>query len=134
MADAVDIYFEQQSLRQEGKMDCGLHVFAKLADFSQEEILRDLPDAREGKTVGEWEAYLTAKLAPRGLKPKRYQPGECHPRPCAHLVIAGTPHWVYEAENGGIHDPSESAQFMPPRLLKLEHCGNLELTIALEQC
>jgi hypothetical protein len=132
MDDPIDIWFESQSLHQEGDMDCGVCVFGKLANLTREEILRGLQGAERGKEVHEWMSYLKEKLAPNGLKPKIYKRGESYPLPCAHLVIAWRPHWVYEAENGGIHDPSDSANDCPPRLLKLEQCGTPSLAIGLE--
>jgi hypothetical protein len=100
MDDPLNIWLEQQSLRQEGEMDCGLCVFGKLANLTRKEILDDMPDAANGKTVEEWETYLSKKLRPRKLKSVRYQVGEVYPLPCAHLVSAGRPHWISGGERG----------------------------------
>jgi hypothetical protein len=110
----------------------GFASSAKLADLTRQDILNDISDAAGGKKVDEWETYLRTKLAARGLKPRRYQVGEKHPLPCAHLVVAGRPHWVYQAENGGVHDPSDVAWHVPPRMLCVEDCGTRILTIALD--
>jgi hypothetical protein len=90
-------------LRQKGSMDCGVAVFGALANLSREEITGDMADAVNGKTVDEWKAYLATK----GFAVLQYAPGDTYPRPCAHLVgMHPYYHWIYEAEDEGIHDPS----------------------------
>jgi len=116
MDDLVDIYSERQRLRQEGDMDCGVSVFAELTGLSRQEILHDLPEAVNGLSADQAIAYLQGK----GIQVHIY-PSECqHPLPCAHLVQSGGGyHWVYQAVNGGIHDPSPSFECVPPRLVNL---------------
>jgi hypothetical protein len=124
----LDWWFQPQKLRQEGDMDCGVCVFGELANLTRDQILRDLPEAVNGKTVGEWKAYLAEK----GFEAVEYGPEEEHPLPCAHLVgiATGFHHWIYQAEDGGIHDPSPVFQHMPPKLIKLSEYNRV-LTIAI---
>jgi len=109
-------------------MDCGVCVFGALTGLSREEILHDLPDAAKGKTVDEWETYMRGK----GFDAVPYQPEEAYPLPCAHLVESGAGHhWIYQAADEGIHDPSPVFQHMPPKLLKLSAYRRRVLTIAV---
>ena len=98
-------------------MDCGVCVFGALTKLSRKEILSDMPDAANGKTVDQWEAYVNGK----GWEMARYQHGQPHALPCAHLheIIPGFYHWILQAEDGGIHDPNPSCQHCPPKMLKL---------------
>ena len=126
----LDNWLQPQMLRQEGDMDCGVAVFGALAELTREEILRDMPDAVNGKTVDEWKAYLSDK----GFAVFQYSPDEPCPLPCAHLV--GTPpnfcHWIYQAPDGGIHDPSPVFRYTPPKLINLSHYGGTKiLTITI---
>jgi hypothetical protein len=97
-------------------MDCGLHVFAELTGLSRAEILHDRPNAENGLTVEEWEAYLRAK----GYVVRRYQPHKSYPLPCAHLVFTGGGyHWIFQTDRG-VFDPSPVLQYMPaddPRMV-----------------
>lgn len=126
----LDWWFEGQMLHQETDMDCGLCVFGALAGLDRDEILAHMPDASSGKTLGEWDSYLQAK----GLKLIRFRPGEEHPLPCAHLheIVPGYYHWIYQATDGGIHDPSPTWTYYPPKLVKLSFY-DVVLTVALER-
>jgi hypothetical protein len=123
-------WFQSQMLRQEGEMDCGVCVFGKLVGLTRDEIIFDIPDAVKGITDKQWEAYFNAK----GLEMVRHHPGEEHPLPCAHLhqILPGVYHWIYQAEDGGIHDSSESCQHCPPKSLKLSSY-NVVLTITIKK-
>jgi hypothetical protein len=62
MTDAdLMAYFEPQSLRQEGPWDCGVEVFRKLAGVNREELLDALPDAINGVSASQAEAWLKTK-------------------------------------------------------------------------
>lgn len=100
-----------QSLRQEGDRDCSIPVFGKLTGASREEILRDLPNAAEGKVcVARWEDWLRSK----NFDVTRHDGRDEHYEiPCAHLVQPHSPHWIYEDENG-VLDPSPVFMCMPP--------------------
>jgi hypothetical protein len=113
----LEWWLESQMLRQESEMECGVHVFGALANLSRSEIVSDMPDAVNGKTLDQWEAYLNGK----GWEMTRHQPGEKHPQPCAHLhqIVPGYNHWVFQAEDGGIHDPNPACQHCPPKMLQL---------------
>ena len=115
-------------LHQEAEMDCGVCVFGALTGLSREAILADMPEAINGKTLDEWDSYLQTK----GLKMVRFCPGDVHPLPCAHLheILPGYYHWIYQAADGGIHDPSPSWRYYPPKLVKLSFY-NVILTVAL---
>jgi len=106
-------------------MDCGVAVFGALANLTRAEILRDMPEAAKGKTVDEWKAYLASK----DFDVSQYGPNDVFPLPCAHLV--GTHpsfcHWIYQAEDGGIHDPGPVNRFVPPKMLTLAHFGNVRI-------
>jgi hypothetical protein len=130
MEDPLDIWFEPQRLRQQGEMDCGVSVFAELANMSREEILNDIPEAMNGISVERWKAYFTGK----GFEVREYIPDDEYPSPCAHLVASGGGyHRVYQATNGGIHDPSPVFESTPPRTIKLKtHYAATLVTIALE--
>jgi hypothetical protein len=128
----ADWRFEPQMLRQEGDMDCGLSVIGALAKLNREEILHDMPEAVNGKTVDQWKAYLTE----RGIEVVQYGPKDDHPLPCAHLVAAPGLHWIYQAEDGGIHDPSSVFQHVPPKLINhnfSNYYGEKILTIAIRR-
>ena len=108
-------------------MDCGVPVFGALADLSRAEILTDMPDAVDGKTVDQWKNYLRQK----GFVVTQFGPDDQYPLPCAHLVVGA--HWVYQAKDSGIHDPSPVFQFTPPKLINInEHYGGRILTIAVD--
>jgi hypothetical protein len=47
----LEDWFQPQLLRQESAMDCGVCVFGALTKLSREEILSDMPDATNGKTL-----------------------------------------------------------------------------------
>jgi len=113
----LDWWSQSQMLQQKGQMDCGVEVFRALTNLTREEILFDMPDAVEGKTVEQWGAYLDGK----GWDMVRHQPGEEHPLPCAHLhqILRGFYHWIFQTEDGGIHDPSPVCKHCPPNMLKL---------------
>lgn len=133
MDDPVDISFEPQRLRQQGDMDCGVSVFAELTGLSREEILRDVPEALNGLTADQWKAYLARK----GVRLRDYGRDGPYPLPCAHLVEtspnSNSFHWIYQAENGGIHDPSPVFECGPPRTIKLAtHYGAKVLTVGVE--
>jgi hypothetical protein len=122
----IGLYFQPQGLRQEGDMDCGLPVFGALAGLTRETILHDVPHAASGLTVDEWKDYLRKK----GLGVMQYGSDEGYPLPCAHLVRGL--HWVYQARDGGFHDPSEVFQHTSPHLISLqEYYGGRVLTIAV---
>jgi|GEM_PF-5802754 len=130
----LDRLLQPQMLRQRGNMDCGVVVFARLADLTEEEILRDQPDAFNGITDIQWESLLISK----GRKVTRYRLGEAYPLPCAHLVEtshgSGRYHWIYRAEDGGVHDPSPAFEHCSPHWIKenFDTCyGALILTFAL---
>lgn len=125
----LEAWFQGQMLRQEAAMDCGVAVFAKLANLNRQEILRDMPGAINGRTVEEWETYLAA----RGCRPTRYQAEDEYPLPCAHLVeiAPGFYHWIFQAEDGGIHDPDPSWACYPPRLMKMSFYRRRILTVAI---
>jgi hypothetical protein len=127
----LEAWLQPQMLRQEATMDCGVSVFGALANLTRHEILLDMPDAINGRTVEEWEAYLTSK----GFKATRYQSEEKHPLPCAHLVeiAPGFYHWIFQAEDGGIHDPSPSWMHYPRRLMKMSFYSGRILTIGIEK-
>jgi hypothetical protein len=56
-------------------------------ELTRKELLSDMPDAVNGKTLDEWDAYVNRK----GWEMACYQPGQKHPLPCAHLheIISG---------------------------------------------
>lgn len=113
--DELDRWLQPQTLQQEGQMDCGVAVFAKLANLTEERILSDMPEAANGMTPEHAERYLKSK----GLKVTRYESGDKHPLPCAHLVESSPHHyhWIFQAEDGGIHDPSPACQHCPPHYI-----------------
>lgn len=106
-------------------MDCGVEVFSALTNLTRDEILHDMPESVDGKTVDEWKAYLETK----GFEVIQYSSDESFTLPCAHLV--GTHpdfcHWIYHAPDGGIHDPGPVNQCMPPMQLTLAHFGNARI-------
>lgn len=115
-------------------MDCGVVVFARLAGLTEEEIIRDVPDAFNGITHKQWEAYLISK----GRQVTCYIAGVQYPLPAAHLVETSPGssryHWIYQAEDGGIYDPNPAFEFCPPHWIKenFDTCyGPLVLTFAL---
>lgn len=123
-----------QSLRQEGERDCAVPVFGKLTGVSREGILRDLPEAAEGKvTPDQWEDWL----GNRSFGVTRYNGcNEHYELPCAHLVQRHSPHWVYEDENG-VLDPSPCMACMPPHDSRMRDWdktyGGRILTISVKQ-
>ena len=123
--------YQPQMLRQQGDTDCGVEVFRALLEMDRENILRDMPEAFHGKTVDQWKAYLESK----GYEVFHYLPGDDYALPAAHLV--GTPpnfcHWVFEAEDGGIYDPSSIHEFTPPKMLELSDFGRLICTITIRK-
>lgn len=123
-----ECWFQSQLLRQESGMDCGVCVFGALTKLSRKEILSDMPDAANGKTLDQWEAYVNGK----GWEMARYQRGQQHTLPCAHLheIIPGFYHWILQVEDGGIHDPDPSCQHCPPKMLKLSYY-NVVLTVTI---
>lgn len=124
----VDDWLEHQRLRQQGDMDCGVSVFAELTGFSREQIISELPGAENGKTVSEWEEYLGSK----GFSVTRYISDQKYPLPCAPLVDSGASyHWIYQAGDGGIHDPSPVFQFVPPKVLNFSYYGARILSVAI---
>jgi hypothetical protein len=129
MDDAIlNVWLQPQMLRQEAEMDCAVAVFGALANLSRGEILEDMPDAINGKTVEEWEEYLTYK----GIPAKCFQSPEEYSLPSAHLVeiAPGRYHWIFQAADGGIHDPSPAWQHYPPRLIKMSFYSRRILSIA----
>lgn len=116
-------------LRQESEMDCGVSVFGALTNLTPAEILFDMPDAVKGKTVDQWGDYVNRK----GWEMVRHQPGEKYPLPCAHLhqILPGYYHWIFQAEDGGIHDPSPWCEHCPPKMVKLSSY-NVILTVAIK--
>jgi len=107
----MDCFDNFQSLRQEGECDCSVPVFGKLTGASREEILRDLPEASDGKvSVARWEDWLRSK----NLEVARHDGRDEHyDIPCVHLVQRHSPHWIYEDESG-VLDPSSAFMYMPP--------------------
>ena len=119
-----------QKLRQHGDSDCSVPVFAALAGISEEELLRDLPDAPKAKiNVEEWEQWLRTKgkRATRSL-------GQEYALRCAHLVeFAGMLHWIYR-DDTGVHDPNPAFQYVSanhPEMLKLSYYSKIVLTISI---
>ena len=106
-------------------MDCGVEVFRALASLTRDEILQDMPESVDGRTVEEWKSYLEKK----GFDVLQYGPNDEYTLPCVHLM--GTHpdfcHWIYQAGDGGILDPSPVNQFVPPKQLTLTHFGNARI-------
>jgi len=122
-------YFEMPSLSQTGQLDCGVEVFRKLAGVSRAELLKDLPQAINGKiSVIQWEEWLTVK----GFIVDRHQRDEDYTLPCAHLIRRHPHyHWIYE-DMTGIHDPDPKFACVPPKLIKLQgYSEGRELTISV---
>lgn len=106
--------------------DCGVPVFAALADVSEDDLCQDLPTARLGEvSVEKWQAWLEMK----GFTVSRRDGGPSDVLPCVHLVALYNPeherdfHWIYRDKDGDIHDPAPSFRYMPandPRMRELE--------------
>jgi len=114
---------------QEGESDCSVPVFGELTGLSREELLREMPNAVEGRvTVLQWESWLRSK----GLKVDRHQRDEEYTLPCAHLLLwAGRPHWIYEDETG-VHEPNPAFMCVPPDdPIMLSHVRKREFTISV---
>jgi hypothetical protein len=125
-----------QALRQKHERDCGVCVFAKLTDTTEEELLKELPDAYLGAvSVNGWEAWLESK----GYAVTRRQGCPDDIVPCAHLVGHGVytredAHWVYRDEEGDVLDPSPVNQYMwadDPRMKRLDGYSEKILTITI---
>jgi len=127
---SLDDMFQPQMLRQQNDVDCGLEVFRTLLNLTRAEIVGDLPGVDKRETsADEWKAYARSK----GQELRIYQPGEEHPLPCAHLV--GEPphcHWVFQAADGGIHDPSQVFESVPPKMITLAYYPRHVLTVAMK--
>jgi hypothetical protein len=125
MAQLAD-WFQPQRLRQEGSMDCGVPVFGALLGLTRDQILRDIPNSTNGLTVDQWKDYSKTKI----VAVVQYGPDEDYPLPAAHLVCGL--HWVYQAKDGGFHDPSPVFESTPPKLITIaQHYGGRILTIAV---
>jgi len=127
---SLEDMFESQMLHQENDADCGLEVFRALLNLPRAEIVADIPgiDMRE-TSADDWIAYAETK----GKRLKIYQPGEGYPLPCAHLVgVQPHAHWIYQAVDGGIHDPSPAFRHTPPKMITLAHYPPRVLTVAAE--
>jgi hypothetical protein len=90
-----------QMLRQKSERDCSVPVFASLVGITEEEVLRDIPEAALGQvTVDGWKIWL------RGRDFDVLQRDGCPSDilPCAHLVSLPIPsskedfHWIYRDE------------------------------------
>lgn len=127
---SLDDMFQPQMLHQQNDVDCGLEVFRALLNLTRAEIVGDLPGVAKRETsADDWMAYAKTK----GQELKIYQPGEEHPLPCALLV--GDPphcHWVYQATDGGIHDPSPVSRSVPPKMITLAYYPRHVLTVAVK--
>jgi hypothetical protein len=127
-----------QSLQQNRERDCGVCVFAKLVGITEEELLRELPDAYLGTvSVKDWEVWLESK----GFAVTRRQECPDDVVPCAHLVGHGVhtredAHWVYRDEDGDVLDPSPVNFYMPPndpRMRRLDVYSEKILTLTIER-
>ena len=109
-----------QSLGQQSERDCSIPVFGKLAGVSREKILRDFPDAAEGKVTDvQWEDWLKSQ----NLEVTRHDGCDEHyDIPCAHLVQPHSPHWIYDDENG-VLDPSSAFRHMSPEDPQMRQWG-----------
>lgn len=102
-----------QRLRQKHERDCGVCVFAELADVSYENVCEDLPGAHLGSiAVDGWTAWLTQ----RGFTVSTHKGCPSNFVPCVHLVAVVDDqrlcHWIYRDVNGYAHDPSQAMQAM----------------------
>jgi hypothetical protein len=81
-------------------------VFGALTNLTREEILFDIPDAVNGKTLVQWEAYVNSKGWERKLV--RHQPGEEYPLPCAqlHQIFLGFYHWIFRLRTAASTSPA----------------------------
>jgi hypothetical protein len=125
-----------QMLRQKHERGCGVCVFARLAGITEDELLKELPDADLGTiSVNDWQAWLEAK----GFVVTRRDGCPDDVVPCAHLVGHGVytredVHWVYRDEDADVLDPSPVNQFMPandPRMKRLDVYGEKILTLTI---
>jgi hypothetical protein len=104
-----------QRLCQRTERGCSVPVFAALAGIPEDQVLRELPGADEGKVrLDRWLAWLEEK----GCKVLRRDGSETDILPCAHLVGQNPRdesdfHWVYRDEDGDVHDPSPVSLAMP---------------------
>jgi hypothetical protein len=121
---------QSQKLRQQSEMGCGVCVFSALLNLSEEQILADVPHAKNGMTLDQWCEYAKTK----GWELIVHQQGQKHTLPCAHLheIAPGYYHWIYQAEDSGIHDPNPSWQHYPPKLVKLSFY-KIKLTVTLKK-
>jgi len=128
---------KEQRLAQKAEHDCGVVVFAELADVPEEDLRRDLPEAHLGRvTVQGWIECLEG----RGFHVYKYNGCPTDVVPCAHLVGPEQSydltqfHWVYRDADGDVHDPSPVSRAMPaddPRMRDLLLYGQRVLTISL---
>jgi hypothetical protein len=52
----------------------------------------------------------------------------CH----LHQIFLGFYHWIFQAEDGGIHDPSPSSQHCAPKMTTLSSY-NVVLTVTIKK-
>ena len=122
---------------QRHERDCGVVVFAALAEVPYEDVLSDLPEAHLGTvSVDGWERWLEQ----RGFKVTRLDGCPADVFPCAHMVSPVDDiryaHWVYRDGEGDIHDPAPSFQAMPaddPFMKELKMYDFKVLTISLSK-
>lgn len=130
---------KEQRLAQKSERDCGVSVFAELAQVPEEELLKELPEAHLGKvSVDEWIAWLET----RGFDVLRRDGCPEDVVPCAHLVGPEQSyhptdfHWIYRDADGDVHDPSPVPRAMPaddPRIRNLTLYGQKVLTISISR-
>lgn len=124
-----------QRLFQLFERDCGVCVFAELAEVSREELLQDLPLAHLGTvSVDGWTEWLERK----GRVVLRRQECPDDIVPCAHLVgwCDTDFHWIYRDAEGDLHDPSPVFTAMPaddPRMKSIAFYPLKVLTLSISR-
>ena len=127
-----------QKLHQKHDRDCGVCVFAALADITEHDLLVDLPDAHFGTvSVNGWKEWLQSK----GFTVTQNDGCPDEIVPCAHLVAhvlysEKDAHWVYRDRDGDVHDPSPVALYMPaddPRMKNLSCYSHNILTLSVSR-